>query len=79
MGLQLIMANKINTNINALNAQIAGKQFERKLENTMLKLSLAKHLAILEQQSYENQTAKENLQNFIDGVRRSLADGDVDL
>ena len=45
----------------------------------MLKLSLAKHLAILEQQSYENQTAKENLQNFIDGVRRSLADGDVDL
>ena len=33
------MANKINTNINALNAQIAGKQFERKLENTMLKLS----------------------------------------
>lgn len=33
------MANKINTNINAINSQIAGNKFERQLENTMHKLS----------------------------------------
>jgi hypothetical protein len=48
-------------------------------QNTMLKLQLAKQLALLDQQSAENNEAKESLSGFIDGVRRSLAEGDIDV
>ena len=48
-------------------------------QNTMLKLQLAKQLALLDQQSTENNEAKGSLSGFIDGVRRSLAEGDIDV
>ena len=38
----------------------------------MLKLALSKNLALLEEQNFENDQARISLQQFIDGISKSL-------
>ena len=47
-------------------------------QNAVLKLALSKNLAILEEQSFENENARESLRQFLKSVEMQLGDGVVD-
>jgi hypothetical protein len=44
-----------------------------------LKLALSKNLSLLDEQSFQNDGAKVTLQNFLDNVRRGIAQGEMDV